>query len=72
MVIVGGITNVWGAIIGSVIITVLPELLRKFEELDVLVYGLILTLSLLFFRRGFVPIIIEKFRKAKGEAVVKH
>jgi len=72
MVIVGGITNVWGAIVGSVIITVLPELLRKFEELDVLVYGLILTLSLLFFRRGFVPIVIEKFRKAKGEAFVKH
>lgn len=72
MVIVGGITNVWGAIVGSVIITVLPELLRKFEELDVLVYGLILTLSLLFFRRGFVPIVIEKMKKARGVAVVKH
>lgn len=72
MVIVGGITNVWGAIVGSVIITVLPELLRRFEELDMLVYGLILTLSLLFFRKGFVPIIIEQIQKAKGVAVAKH
>jgi branched-chain amino acid transport system permease protein len=60
MVVVGGITNLWGAVTGSIIITVLPELLRKFAEFDVLVYGLILTLSLLFFRKGLVPLIIEK------------
>lgn len=72
MVIVGGITNLWGAIIGAVAITVLPELLRKFEELDVLVYGLILTLSLMFFRKGLVPIVIEKIKKLKGFAVAKH
>ena len=72
MVIVGGITNLWGAIIGAVVITVLPELLRRFEELDVLVYGLILTLSLMFFRRGLVPIMIEKIKKLRGLAVAKH
>ncbi len=55
MVIVGGITNLWGAIIGAVVITVLPELLRRFEELDVLVYGLILTSSLMFFRKRSGP-----------------
>ena len=72
MVIVGGITNLWGAIIGAVVITVLPELLRRFEELDVLVYGLILTLSLMFFRKGLVPILIEKIKKLRGFAVAKH
>jgi len=72
MVIVGGITNVWGAIIGAVVITVLPELLRRFEELDVLVYGLILTVSLMFFRKGLVPILIERIKKLRGFAVVKH
>ncbi|MDH5768520.1 MAG: branched-chain amino acid ABC transporter permease, partial [Nitrospirota bacterium] len=72
MVIVGGITNLWGAIIGAVVITVLPELLRRFEEFDVLVYGLILTLSLMFFRKGLVPILVEKIKKLKGLAVVKH
>jgi branched-chain amino acid transport system permease protein len=72
MVIVGGITNLWGAIIGAVVITVLPELLRRFEELDVLVYGLILTLSLMFFKKGLVPILIEKIKKLRGFAVAKH
>ncbi|MEW6053408.1 MAG: branched-chain amino acid ABC transporter permease [Nitrospirota bacterium] len=72
MVIVGGITNLWGAIIGAVVITVLPELLRKFEELDVLVYGLILTLTLMFFRKGLVPLIAEKLKKFRGPAVAEH
>lgn len=71
MVVVGGITNLWGAIIGSIIITVLPELLRKFEEFDILVYGLILTLFLLFFRKGLVPLLIEKLRRLRGVTVVK-
>jgi branched-chain amino acid transport system permease protein len=71
MVIVGGLTNLWGAIIGAVVITVLPELLRRFEELDVLVYGLILTLSLMFFRKGLVPILIEKMQKLRSIDVAK-
>lgn len=62
MVVLGGITTVWGGVIGAVIITLLPETLKSFEELDVLAYGLILTLSLLFLRRGIVPIVIDKLR----------
>jgi branched-chain amino acid transport system permease protein len=65
MVVVGGITNLWGAVVGSVVITILPELLRKFEEFDVLVYGLILTLSLLFFRKGLVPLLVDQLVKVK-------
>ena len=72
MVIVGGVTNLWGAIVGAVVITVLPELLRRFEEFDVLVYGLILTSSLMFFRKGLVPILIEKIKQLRGLAVAKH
>ncbi len=66
MVVLGGITNVWGGLAGAIIITILPELLRKFEEFDVLVYGLILTLSLLFLRKGIVPLLIEKASRLKG------
>ncbi|HMK43492.1 MAG TPA: branched-chain amino acid ABC transporter permease [Dissulfurispiraceae bacterium] len=61
MVVLGGITTVWGGVVGAVLITLLPEPLKAFEELDVLVYGMILTLSLLFLRRGIVPMITERF-----------
>lgn len=71
MVVLGGITNVWGGLIGAIIITILPELLRRFEEFDVLVYGLILTLSLLFLRRGLVPLLIDKAKKLSGRPVAR-
>lgn len=66
MVVIGGINNLWGAVAGAIFITVLPETLRNFQEFDILAYGLILTLSLLFFRRGFVPLLIGKFSKLRG------
>jgi branched-chain amino acid transport system permease protein len=63
MVVVGGITNLWGAVVGAIMITLLPEALREFKEYDILVYGLILILSLLFFNKGLVPIILERLQK---------
>ena len=66
MAVIGGITNLWGAVAGSVLITILPEMLRRFEEFDVLVYGLILTLCLMFFRKGLVPLLIERVRLIRG------
>ncbi|MEJ5228063.1 branched-chain amino acid ABC transporter permease [Thermodesulfovibrio sp.] len=62
MVVIGGISNIWGGIAGAIIITILPEVLRGFKEFDILMYGLILTLSLLFMRRGIVPMVIDVFR----------
>lgn len=72
MAVVGGINNLWGGIVGAVIITILPEILRRFEEFDVLVYGVILTLSLLFFRKGFVPILTEKIKRIKGTTLARN
>lgn len=63
MVVVGGITNIWGAIVGAIIITLLPELLREFKEYDILVYGLILILTLLFFNKGLVPLMIDRLQR---------
>lgn len=63
MVVVGGITNIWGSIVGAIIITLLPELLREFKEYDILVYGLILILTLLFFNKGLVPLMIDRLQR---------
>ncbi len=72
MVIIGGSKNLWGAVIGAIVITVLPELLRKFQELDVLVYGLILTMTLMFFRKGLVPLLTEKIKNLRSLNFAKH
>lgn len=65
MVVIGGISNIWGGIAGAFIITILPEILRGFKEFDILVYGLILTLALLFMRKGIVPLIISILKRGK-------
>jgi branched-chain amino acid transport system permease protein len=41
MVIVGGTRSVWGALVGAVLLTILPEHLRAMKDDDVLVYGAI-------------------------------
>lgn len=68
MVIFGGASNLWGAVVGAIIITILPEALRRFDELDVLIYGIILTLSLLFMRKGLVPLLMDKLKTEKRHA----
>jgi branched-chain amino acid transport system permease protein len=54
MVIVGGMGTMIGPVIGAVVLTFLPELLRGFGELRLMVYGLALTLVVLFMPGGIV------------------
>ncbi|BAU23832.1 branched-chain amino acid ABC transporter permease [Caldimicrobium thiodismutans] len=63
MVMIGGMHSLWGALLGALFITLLPEVLRPFKEYDVLLYGLVLTFGLLFFREGLVGTIKGWFQK---------
>jgi branched-chain amino acid transport system permease protein len=54
MVIVGGAGTMIGPVIGAVLLTFLPELLRDFGELRLMIYGLALTLVVLFMPGGIV------------------
>jgi branched-chain amino acid transport system permease protein len=54
MVVVGGAETIWGALLGSAVLTLLPEYLRGLEDFEVLAYGAILTVVLLFMPRGLL------------------
>ena len=54
MVVVGGQGNVWGAILGALLLTWLPEWLTKVEEYDIMVYGLLLMGVMIFMPDGLV------------------
>ena len=54
MVIVGGMGTMIGPVIGAVVLTFLPELLRGFGELRLMIYGLALTVVVLFLPGGIV------------------
>ena len=64
MIALGGMHNIWGAIIGACLITFMSyEWLHYFEELEVIVYGAILLIITIFFPNGLVgvPGIIKDF-----------
>ncbi len=52
MVIVGGLGSIYGSFIGAAILTLLPECLRVFQDLDVIVYGLLLIIMIMYLPRG--------------------
>ena len=54
MVVLGGLASTWGAILGAVILTYLPELLVVFEDYEVLIFGAILMLIMIFLPQGLV------------------
>ncbi len=52
MVIVGGTQSVWGSVVGAVLLTILPEYLRAFKDYDILLYGLVVILAVMFVPAG--------------------
>jgi len=62
MVVFGGIGRIYGAVMGAVILTVLPQLLTSFEDYQTLIYGIIIILVMMFMPKGIVSL-FDKLRK---------
>jgi branched-chain amino acid transport system permease protein len=54
MVVVGGMGTMVGPVIGAIVLTFLPEVLRGVGELRLMIYGVTLTLVVLFMPGGIV------------------
>src|SRR5262249_49404079 len=61
MAILGGITTLVGAAIGSAMLTALPELLRGAAEYKDFLTGLLLLLLLIFLPNGIVGFVRQRF-----------
>lgn len=81
MVVIGGMTSIWGALVGTVLINFISEALILLSEvipglqgdIDTIVFGAILVLIIMFMPEGLVPrmrAIYEKAqaRKARAQA----
>ncbi len=75
MVVIGGMANVWGGVIGALILTSLPEFLSIISEqwrnintteLEIIIYGLTLVLVMIFAPEGFAGGMI-KFRSPRRQ-----
>jgi branched-chain amino acid transport system permease protein len=63
MVVVGGLGSIYGSFLGATLLTLLPELLREAKDYDIIIYGGILMLMVMFMPGGLVRGIPELFRK---------
>lgn len=72
MVVLGGRTTVWGAIVGAAILTTLPELFRVFAEYRNVVQGILLMLVIVYLPRGVADTLIAaaKDRRLRRKATV--
>jgi branched-chain amino acid transport system permease protein len=63
MVVVGGSVSLWGALLGAALLTSLPEFLTVLQEYEMVVYGGILILVMMFAPTGLAGIILNIFRR---------
>lgn len=54
MVVIGGMRTVWGALAGAVILGMLPEWLSFFDQTEMIVFGLILLVIMMFVPQGLL------------------
>lgn len=67
MVIIGGLASIYGSILGAALLTMLPELLRTFQDYDIIVYGLLLIVMTMYMPGGLVNGIPAVFSRLKGK-----
>lgn len=69
-VVVGGMGTLWGPILGAILLTALPEILRGATHYSLLAYGILLLLVIMFAPRGLAGMlrfIVGKLRPASGK-----
>ena len=59
MVIVGGMASIWGSLLGAAVLTILPELLVVFHDYEIIIFGAILMVVMVFLPRGLVRGILD-------------
>ena len=63
MAVVGGMASIWGAIFGTTSLTLLSELLHPFGELDVVVFGGLMVVIMIFMPQGLTRGLLDLYEK---------
>lgn len=69
MVVIGGLGSIYGAFLGAALLTLLPEFLRAAHDYDIIIYGGLLMVMVMFMPGGLVqgvPDLLGKLFKRKG------
>jgi branched-chain amino acid transport system permease protein len=63
MVVIGGLGSIYGSFLGAALLTLLPEFLRGANDYDIIIYGGLLVVMVMFMPGGLVRGIPALFRK---------
>jgi branched-chain amino acid transport system permease protein len=66
MVVIGGMASIWGALLGAVLLTLLPEWLQAFADYEMIVYGLILMLVMIFLPQGLTRGLLDIYERSRN------
>ena len=65
MVVIGGMASIWGALLGASMLTLLPEILHGFAEYEMIVFGLILMVVMIFLPQGLTRGILDIYEHSR-------
>ncbi len=68
MVVLGGMASTYGAILGALVLTFLPELLVVFEDYEVMIFGAILMSMMIFMPQGLFGGLQDLLRRLRRPA----
>lgn len=72
MVVIGGLGSIYGSFLGAALLTLLPELLRGANDYDIIIYGGLLVVMVMFMPGGLVRGIPALFRKIVAKVGIGH
>lgn len=76
MVVLGGIGHIWGGVVGAVLVTIIFDLTREWYQYQLIAFGMIIVLTVMFMPRGIGGLIdrtlttrrFVAIRKARADA----
>jgi len=69
LIILGGLGNQYGVIIGALALIALPDLLRGFSDFRMLIFGILLVVMMILKPDGFLPRVPPRLEKAADEKI---
>jgi len=66
MVVIGGMASIWGSLLGASLLTFLPDWLHVFSDYEMVVYGLILMVVMIFLPQGLFRGILDFYERSKS------
>jgi len=72
MVVIGGLGSIYGSFLGAALLTLLPEFLRAAQDYDIIIYGGLLMVMVMFMPGGLVRGVPDLFRRLLKKGGARH